>query len=106
MIDRVLADVLGIVSPSDLDGIPIALRTIGFEKLKEQAYQQLTPLLLPMIEVKQSREKLRNLSGSKFLGNLSTALAKDLFTLPPLTVNSYRAIAIDLFEQLSGTSAY
>lgn len=101
MINRVLADVLGIVSSSDLDGIPIALRAIGFEKLKEQAYQQLTPLLLPMIEVKQSREKLRNLSGSKFLGKISQALAKDLFSLLPLAVNSYRAIGIDLFELLS-----
>lgn len=102
MIDDVLSDVLGIKSANDLDGIPIVLRTIGYAKLKEKAYLHLTPLLIPMIERNQNRTKLQHLSGSKFLGNLSAALSKDLLNLLPLAVNSYRAIGIELFVLLSG----
>lgn len=102
MIDQVLSEVLGIKSSNDLDGIPTVLRKIGYEKLKEKAYQQLTPILIPMIEVHQNRAKLQKLSGSKFLGKLAGAISKDLFAMLPLTVNSYRAIGSELFVLLSG----
>lgn len=101
IVDDVLQDVLGISSMHDLDGIPIALRKVIYSKLKEQAYLQLTPLLLPMIERDKNRIELQKASGSTFFGDVSTALAKDIFTLIPIALSSYRAIASEMFILLS-----
>jgi hypothetical protein len=101
MIDQVLDDVLGIASVQDLNSIPPILRKIAYGKIKEQAYQQLTPLILPIIEREQSRAELQDKSGSNFLGSLCQALSKDLFALLPVSVKSYRPIAEELFALLS-----
>ncbi len=101
MIDQVLDEVLGIASMQDLDSIPPALRKLAYDKIKEQAYQQLTPLILPIIERGQSRTELKDLSGSNFLANLCQALSKDVFILLPFSVKSYRPIAEELFKLLS-----
>lgn len=100
MIDQALKDVLGFESADDLDGIPMIMRGVGFAKMKEQFYRQLVPLILPMIEREQNKAKLKDLSGSPFLGHLCEALSKDLFTLLPPVVNSYRGIAKELFVLL------
>lgn len=101
MIDSMLKDVFGLGSADDLEGIPIVLRKICFTKLKEKAYHHLLPFLLPLIEREKNKVKLKDLSGSAFLGHLSEALAKDLFPLLPAWVNSYRAVGIELFVLLS-----
>ena len=102
MIDKVLEDVLGIASQEDLEGIPLPLKKMAFDKVKEQAYLQLTPIMLPIIESAQNRALLDQSSGSKFLGNLAEALSKDLFYLLPGWVKNYEAIAKDVFVLLSG----
>jgi hypothetical protein len=101
MIDRVLADVLGIGSEQDLDAIPLVFRKIAFKKIQEQAYQHLTPMLLPIIERNQNRAELKEKSGSHFLGNLCEALSKDVFALLPLGVNSYKVMAKEALMLLS-----
>ncbi len=102
MIDKVLKDVLGIISQEDLKGIPLPLQKMGYDKVKEQAYLQLTPLMLPIIEVAQNKGVLDLASGSKFLGNLAEALSKDLFFLLPAGVKSYNSIANEVLVLLSG----
>jgi hypothetical protein len=101
IVDQLLEEVVGIASKDDLEGLPAGMRNVAYEKLKEVAYQHLTPLLLPMIERTQNRVELERLTGSKFLGNLSEALAKDVFYLLPAGVKSYRSIAAKLFVLLS-----
>lgn len=103
MVDKVLKDVLGLVSKEDLDSIPSAFRKITYEKIQEQADQQLTPLILPITERNQNREDLEGKSGSKFLGKLCEALSIDTFTLLPLGVVSYKAIAQKILILLSGS---
>ena len=83
MIDQLLQDVLGIASQHDLEGIPLALQKIAYEKIKEQAYQQLMFLMVPIIERAKNRKQLKLQSGSKFLGHLCEALTKDIFHLLP-----------------------
>jgi len=101
LIDRGFSDLMGIESPDDLDWIPMMMREIGHAKLKEIIYQNLTPMILPMIERSQNKIKLEELSGSPMLGSLSKALSKDLFALLPSTINSYRVLGIELFTYLS-----
>ena len=101
MIDRVLKDVLGVASLNDLDGLPIVLRKTAYDKLKEQAYQLLKPLLLPLIERENSQKALAKDSGSTFFGDLSKALAKDIFKKLPVVVSSYRALGIEFFTLVS-----
>lgn len=101
MIDRVLENVLGLTSERQLDSLPLAMQKIAFEKIREQAYQQLTPLVLPIIERNQSRAELQKKSGSPFLGNICEALSKDVFAVLPNLVKSHRIIAQEVFVILS-----
>ncbi len=101
MINEVIEDIIGLQSSADLVGISPVLRQVGYEKIKEQAYQHLTPLILPMIEREQNRAELDRLSGSKFMSSLCTALSKDIFSLLPHGVDSYLSIASRLFVILS-----
>jgi|GEM_PF-4095906 len=91
-IDQVLESVLDLSSKEDLDNIPLALQKEVFKKIKEQAYQQLTPLIVPIVERNQNQEKLRERSGSRFLGNLCKTLSKDVFALLPIGVNRHQAV--------------
>lgn len=102
MIDQVLGDVLDIKSQEDFDNIPAALQQLVYDKVKEQAYQQLTPFVLPIIERNQSRAILENKSGSDFLGSLCEALSKDIFTFIPDAINNYHAVSKELLTLLSG----
>lgn len=101
MIDQILENIIGIESQIDLEGVPPVLRKVGYDKLKEQAYQQLTPLMLPIIEQAQNRAELDKISGSKFLSSLCTAISKDAFFLLPAGIKSYHAIASKFFVLLS-----
>lgn len=102
LIDQLFAKLVGVSSQDDLEGVPPVLKEIVYEKLKEQAYEQLTPFMLPIIKRAQNRIQLEKRSGSKFMGSLATALSKDLFYLLPAGVKSYRAIADKLFVLLHG----
>lgn len=101
LIDLVLTDIVDIKSKQDLEMVPSSLKQLIHEKIKEQAYLQLTPFILPMIERNQNRDILREKSGSDFMGNLCEALSKDLFVLMPTIVNSYQSIAKEIFILLS-----
>ena len=59
LIDQLLADTLGIISEKDIEGIPSALQKVVYDKLKEQAYEQLTPMMLPILERADNRKRLR-----------------------------------------------
>jgi hypothetical protein len=102
LIDQLFAKLIGVSSQDELEGIPPVLKEIVYEKLKEQAYEQLTPFMLPIIKRAQNHIQLEKRSGSKFMGSLATALSKDLFYLLPAGVKSYRAIADKLFVLLHG----
>lgn len=102
MIDQFLIDILGIAGEGDLDSIPVALRKITYDKIYEQAYQQVTPLILPIVEKNQSQVELRNHSGSNFLNYLCEALSKDVFALIPTSIKSYRTTAKEAYTFLSG----
>lgn len=101
MIDQILVDTMKMGSPKDLVGVPPFLQKIVYEKLKASLYEQLTPLVLPIVERAQNRSQLHELSGSGFLAQIAQALAKDVFYLLPASVNSYRVIARELFVLLS-----
>lgn len=101
MIDQVLEDIMDIHSKEDFGTIPASLQQLAFDKVKEQAYQQLTPLVLPIIERNQNRVTLQELSGSEFLGSLCEALSKDVFTFVPSIVKSYHAISEELLTLLA-----
>lgn len=83
MIDNVLADIFDIRSEESLEMIPPALRHFVFEKIREKGYQELAPLLLPIIDRKEKRALLKQHSGSEFLGALCQALSKDVFSFGP-----------------------
>lgn len=104
LIDKVLSDILTIKTQEDLEGIPLPLRRLAYEKLKEQAYQFLTPLVLPLIERNNQRDALERVSGSGFLGRLCEALSKDTFALLPVGLNSYHEVAKKLFVELAGSA--
>lgn len=101
MIDQVLEEILGITSKDDLEGIPLPLKQLVYDKIKEIAYEQLAPLMLPIIEREKDCQKLETLSGSKFLGALTKKLSSDIFDLLPLASKSYSAIAGDLWTLLT-----
>lgn len=101
LIDSVLTGIIDIKSKEDLGMVPGYLQQLIYEKIKEQAYLQLTPFILPMIERNHNREILKDKSGSDFMGSLCEALSKDLFTLAPAIVNSYHVIAKDVLTLLS-----
>jgi len=101
MIDEVLTGALSLDKKEDLGMFPESLQQLIHTKLKEQAYQQLTPLLLPIIERNQSRVLLANISGSGFMGSLCKALSKDVFTLAPFVLDSYYIISEQLLNELS-----
>lgn len=102
MIDQVLKEVIGISAEKDLDGIPVFLRERVYDILHKQAYQQLTPLIKPMIERNLSRAELEKQSGSKFLGDLCEGLSTDFFALLPTFVKSHEALAEEIFTLLAG----
>ncbi len=101
MIDQVLTEILGIKSQEDLEGIPLPLKELVYSKIKDIAYEQLSPLVLPIIEREQDRKTLKTLSGSDFLGGLSITLSIDIFDLLPLASKSYQAIASELWMVLA-----
>ncbi len=96
MIDDVLMDICDFYSKEDLTILPASLKELAFEKIKEQAYHQLTPLILPMIERNQNRALLETLSGSPVLGNLCKALSRDVFGILPSAIKSYHPIAKEI----------
>lgn len=102
MIDEMMSDIFGILSEKDLVGIPPAIRRLGFEKLKEQIYQQLTSPVIAIMELAQNKAKLETLSGSKFLGNWCKLIGQDLFYLLPFGIRNYSEIANQLFLLISG----
>lgn len=81
MIEKVLHEILGIKDKDQLEMIPIAFRETVFKMMHEQAFQQVTPIIIPLIERNQTREKLDQVSGSEFLGHLSKAMSNDLLGL-------------------------
>lgn len=101
IIDEVVKDLLNLDSKEQLKMIPLSLQQLVYDKIKEQAYRQFTPFILPIIERNENRLVLADLSGSDFMGSLCQALSKDLFKLTPAALNSYRAIAKDILEDLS-----
>lgn len=101
LIDQVLTEILGIKTQEDLEGIPLPLKKLVYDKIKDIAYEQLSPLVLPIIEREQDRKALKTLSGSDFLGSLSITLSLDIFDLLPLASKSYQAIASELWTVLA-----
>lgn len=101
MVDRVLAELLHISSPQDLEALPFGLTKTIYEKIKSKTHEQLVPLVKPMIERVQDRKRLEDLSGSEFLGSLSAVLPKDLFTMLPKAINSYEEVGEQLFQFIS-----
>ena len=103
MIDRLIGNIIGVVSKDDFKGIPLPLQKMAYDKLKEVAYQHATPYLLLMIE--KTRAALEKASGSPFLGNLSHAISRDIFKLIPTLVSSYKPIAAEIHSLLYDQSA-
>lgn len=103
IIDKALGEIFNLHSSRDFKGIPLPLQKFAYEKTREMAYQTLTPVLLPLVELEAKRKTLKDLSGSTFLGSLSTAIAKDIFKELPKIFNSYRLIAAETYKLLDGS---
>lgn len=101
IVDSVLANVLGIKSTYDLAGVPPVARDFIYDVLKQQLHLQISPLIAPMVERQRDRLRLNEISKSPFLSNLSAAVAKDVISFVPYTVNSYRDFAKKVFDKLS-----
>lgn len=100
IIDQTLGEMLGLRTKEDIHGVPGAFVKIGFAKIKEQSYLNLTPLLLPLIQRERSREELDRKSGSPYMSSMCRALSQDLVSLAPDLLQSYRLSARKVFELL------
>ncbi|CAF24488.1 hypothetical protein [Candidatus Protochlamydia amoebophila] len=100
--EKILKNILGVQSEQDIIGIPAVLQKMAYQILKEQAYEHLSPVLLPMIEKEQNKEILKHASGSKLLGNLARAFSKDVFKVFPSVFRSLRPTANLIFKDLAG----
>jgi hypothetical protein len=101
IIDQTLGEMIGLRTKEDIHGVPGAFVKIGFAKIKEKSYLNLTPLLLPLIQRQRSREELDRKSGSNYMSSMCTALSKDLVSLAPNLLQSYRLAAGKVFELLN-----
>lgn len=100
--DKILKDVIGIQSKEDLEGVFPVLKQLVFDKIKEQVRLQLSPFIMPLIDIENDRAKLEKISKGKFLGNLCTAITKDVMGWAvPRVLQDYKAVAEKMFKELA-----
>ena len=93
IVKTLLRDILGIQSKNDLAGIPVDLLDPVHKLLKKQLRLQFFPLIMPIIEREKDRNKLNQMSGSSFLGDLCGAVAKDVIAFGPSAAISSQEVA-------------
>jgi hypothetical protein len=99
MCQDLLNEVFGL--RKQLPGVPPALQKTVKTSIQIAAFENLSPLLYPIIEKEMAKVRLNQASGSKFFGNLSKALAKDPFTLLPSLFGSREPLGKEIFTLLA-----
>ncbi len=95
---QIMKDFLKIESPNDLRMIPIPLRAVVYNHLRDQIKQLALPFMEGAIENNKLNEGLKALSGSAFLSDFSKELSKDLVNHLPTIVRNYDAYVVQLFD--------
>lgn len=101
IVGSLLSDVFGIRSKEDLPGMPTYLQSFLYKSISEQMNVRLKPVVVAMIDRERKRQVLKDRTGSDFFGQLCESLSKDILGIAPLYMNSYTAIAQDLYEQVT-----
>lgn len=102
IIDQTLTEVIGLRDKGSIPGLPAPFDQALLDTIKKRAHAQLQPIILSLVQKEKNRAELDRKSGSSVLSNICTALSKDIVTMAPDAVKSYRSVAAKVFGILSG----
>jgi len=93
IIEQLISEIGGLKNQTDFQGVPLPLQNLVYTKFHEVFNQYLTPVIIPILEIENSRQHLNEISGSERFNELGTAIISLVFNNIPRVINNYQAIA-------------